>query len=166
MVATLASGTVPGVDVYREKENEFKLYGSSAILSGKPDLVTVSFEPVRRQRFAIVYDVKTGKRRRSDWWQVLIYMLALPRCVARYKDARLLGDITYKGGEHERIPSEELTAARSGEIFAMLRAVGGDFPPKRTPSASECSFCDIGPEDCPERVELEPAPAEVHATEF
>ena len=37
-------------------------------------------------------------------------------------------------------------------LFEMIRRVGGESPSRKAPSASECGFCEITSEDCPERI--------------
>ncbi len=38
-----------------------------------------------------------------------------------------------------------------------MHLVGGRAVPPRVPSRDECRWCDIGPADCPERID-DPAP--------
>ena len=124
-----------GWRVTLEGQNDFKLVGRTAVLSGKPDLLAF------KDGQALVSDEKTGKKKNADFWQVLIYMLALPR--KRSDLVRLRGEVVYSDDLVVPVAPEELTPQRSEQIFAMLRLVGGDEPPERVPSENECSFCDI-----------------------
>jgi CRISPR/Cas system-associated exonuclease Cas4 (RecB family) len=125
-----------------EAQNDFRLKGKAALLSGKPDIVAV------RGAEALVVDCKTGKPRNSDFFQVLIYMVALAR--TRPDLPTLRGEVCYS--DH-RIPiaADALTPEREAHIFAALRRVGGNERPRTTPSAQECAFCDVA--DCRDRVE-------------
>jgi hypothetical protein len=123
-----------------ERQNALKLYGKSAILAGQPDLVAV------RDGVTLVVDGKTGQQRHSDFWQVLIYMLVLPR--VREDLGQLRGEVCYR--DHRiAIEPEELTPARSEAIYALLRTIGAAERPPTTPSEKECAWCDIA--DCRDR---------------
>ncbi len=134
--------------VYVEDQNKFELRGNTATLSGKPDVVAI-------ERFGVAtfFDVKTGKQRKSDWWQVLVYIFAARRGVHPNVNTgdRMTGQVVY-GGRMETIAPEEYTAAIDEKIAALMRLAGQSEPPARTPSSHECAFCDIGPNDCPVRV--------------
>lgn len=129
-----------GWTVKVEAQNDFRLKGKTALLSGKPDLIAT------RGNEALVVDAKTGRQRASDFWQVLIYMVAVPRSVPDIP--RLRGEVCYEHTSVDIAP-EELTPEREESIFAMLRLAGQDTAPAHTPSRNECRFCDIA--DCRER---------------
>src|SRR6266566_6798671 len=58
-----------GEQVFLEKQNDLRiLVNNEVMLVGTPDLVTVS------ESGTVIYDVKTGKERLSDKYQVLLYM--------------------------------------------------------------------------------------------
>jgi CRISPR/Cas system-associated exonuclease Cas4 (RecB family) len=129
-----------------ERQNEFKLKGQSARLAGKPDIVA------HRDGQVLVIDAKTGKAKHGDWWQVLIYMAALPLVWERA--IPIHGEIQYR--DHTiAIPPDALTPARRAQIFGLLRSVGSSEPPLRVPSSSECAFCDLSAADCPERIDTQ-----------
>lgn len=135
-----------GWAVRLEGENQFRLVGQTGtILGGKPDIVAI------RGDEALVDDCKTGKQRHGDYFQVLLYLYALPKCFGDLKGKRLSGGVVYKT---QRVPvqPEELNAVRREQIFGLLRSVGGDTPQAARPSAEECGRCDIGPADCPQRI--------------
>jgi hypothetical protein len=140
-----------------ESQNEIKLHGKTTLLAGKPDLVAVRGLEWR------VIDCKTGKPRLSDFWQVLIYMLTLPKTRLLWTPDRVVyGEVCYPSHQ-VAIGPEALTAERSEQIYAQLRILGSDVRPAKTPSRQECQFCDIGEQDCPERwseVELPAATTE------
>ena len=39
------------------------------------------------------------------------------------------------------------------ELVSLIHRLSADTPSPRAPSSQECRFCDIGPEDCPERID-------------
>lgn len=132
-----------GYKVSLEKQNSFHLHGKTAILGGKPDVTAKKAkEPL------LIWDGKTGDQSAKDWWQMLIYLTAIPMAWQR-ADLWLRGELGYKEGTVVVQP-EELTADRRDEMFSMLRMLGGDQPPPRTPNVSDCQFCDIP--DCPDRL--------------
>lgn len=138
-----------GYTVRSESQNDIRLHGHTAILAAKPDLVAYRPGEIR------ISDGKTGKQRHSDFWQVLIYMLGFDKTRPEaLMGARLHGEVVYREGVTP-VSQEELTEVRKQAIFAVLREMGSDTPPRRVPSRQECSFCDLP--DCPDRVKEEEA---------
>lgn len=129
-----------GWTVTVEGQNDFKLKGKAALLAGKPDLIAV------RKGEALVVDCKTGRPRNSDFWQVLLYLLALR--FTRPGLPPVSGEVCYPDSPLT-VVRDDLTPAREGQIYALLRDVGSDDRPETTPSKHECSFCDIA--DCADR---------------
>lgn len=139
-----------GYDVYIEGQNSFKVQGSNgAILAGKPDNIAVEEGAVR------VVDCKTGSRRDSDQFQVLLYMMMLPYDHPVCRDANLIGEVAYQDGSVE-IPADELDDDLKDRVKQVLHIVGAVDPPDRVASYGECSWCNISAEDCPDRIETEP----------
>ena len=155
-----------GWTVYVEDQNKFFIRGQQSTLSGCPDLVAVRDEAAPRRVFALtgdlavpltaglirrarVEDCKTGKRRDSDRWQVLIYMLFLRETNEAIGDRPIEGAIVYHDRIDEIAPAEASAAAKARVVAEIRRASGLTAPP-RTPSANECQFCDIAA--CPDRV--------------
>lgn len=133
-----------GWTVSLENENSFRLHGQTVTLSGKPDILA------RRCGEALVVDAKTGKQRHSDWWQVLLYLMALPKCFDDLRGITLRGEVCYRT-QRIVVQPEELNADRLAQMFVVLRSVGAEERPDKTPSPYECSACDISAADCPER---------------
>lgn len=140
-----------GYEVRREKANDFKLEGAAAIVAGKPDIVALEPSPGRR---TILVDGKTGRQRNSDWWQVVFYLFALPKCRPDLVDGRSLeGEVQYKRGDvRNRVKLADVTPAVIDDIVKTIKLVAADQPPKKAPSRDECRSCNIGKWDCPERV--------------
>lgn len=130
-----------------EGQNDLKLAGKTALLSGKPDLIATRGIQVR------VSDAKTGTPRASDFWQVLIYQLAIP--LMRPAFARpdgIEGEVVYPTTILPVSP-RDLTPDRRDAIFALMRTMGDEAEPPRTPSAHECKWCDVLA--CPDRIVVE-----------
>lgn len=131
-----------------EDANSFKLEGASAVVAGKPDLVAVKGDRV------LVVDGKTGRERDSDIWQVLLYLYAVPKARPDLP-TDLEGEVFYKSGETVALTPGDLDADRMEQIVSLIRAIGSDTPPPKKPTRPECRVCNIGPTDCPQRVQDE-----------
>lgn len=142
----VAALTADGWLVFLENQNAFNLHGEIATLAGKPDILAV------RDKEARVIDCKTGKRRDSDYQQVLVYLQMLPLTHDAVKGCRLTGELQYTDGSVEIRP-EELTPAVRDRIVGEIKRAGAVDPPERVPSYKECLFCDITAENCPDRIE-------------
>jgi CRISPR/Cas system-associated exonuclease Cas4 (RecB family) len=139
-----------GFQVGIEEQNKLSLRGGSgATLGGKPDLIAV------RERDVLVVDCKTGQTRGADYYQVLIYMLALPMCRPQYKGLAVRGRVDYRDNAIQ-IPPEELAEEAANRIWEFIERVVGDNEPQRVASAGECAFCDITRRDCPDRMDEAP----------
>jgi CRISPR/Cas system-associated exonuclease Cas4 (RecB family) len=129
-------------------EHKFTVRGRSGItLSGKPDIIAT------REDSNLIVDVKTGKR--WDWHdiQVLIYMWAIPVRHPTFRGLTFDGRVLYKGQKRPvRIGSEEVTETFRKRVRELILLVGGNDPPRKTPSPYECRYCPIAASECPERV--------------
>lgn len=148
---TVTEYTAAGLAVMVEDQNAFVLRGRTLILAGKPDLVAVRAPGADHPTApGIVIDCKTGKVRSSDYWQVLLYMFAVPQ--TREGVSTLAGEVRYP--DHAvSVHAAELDTVARGRIVTLLAQVGADPVPPRTPSAAECRFCNIPKSECPARVE-------------
>jgi CRISPR/Cas system-associated exonuclease Cas4 (RecB family) len=120
-----------GYQCTTERENEFEIVGKAAIVAGKPDIVASN------SNGRLVVDEKTGQPRESDRWQVLIYCYA-----DKTGGFSSTGMVRYSNGSQPLYVSGP-TAADISEIAIAVRIIAGQTPPPRTPSRSECKFCDI-----------------------
>ena len=148
-----------GYDVHVEGQNAFRLRGKSATLAGRPDLIVDRFDD------ALIIDVKTGREQSWHVAQVMIYMYALPRTLPQYRNVRLAGEIAYPTHTVE-VPEVGRQGGFARNLAALIRRLASDTPPKRTPSAHECRFCDISGADCPERLDPEMALHEATTADF
>lgn len=149
-----------GWTVMVENQNEFKLEGAVAVVAGKPDIVATMPGHV------LIVDGKTGRERDSDWWQVLLYLFAVPRSRPDLV-GDLVGEIHYKRGDKRiTVKPSELTPERLDDLVKIIKVVGGNEPPSKAPSRDECKRCNIGAADCPERFRELAASATTLAAEF
>lgn len=128
-----------------QTEVAFALTGQTAIVAGKEDLVATLGTST------LVVDGKTGKRRDSDIWQVLIYLYErvhrpVPVGVDR---PRLSGEVHYRDGD--LIVRLADLKAHEHEIVDVIKSIASDVEPSRNPGKFECERCTIRPEDCPDR---------------
>jgi hypothetical protein len=133
-----------------EDQNAFRLQGQQGVtLGGKPDIVAWRDGEVR------VVECKTGQPRHADTIQVMIYMLVLPHAQPIWRGRTLSGCVHYETGPVD-VPAEALDSDFRARFREMMAQVGGGTALARVASFNECSFCDIGRLDCPERVEIQP----------
>ena len=135
-----------GHTVHVEGQNAFRLRGKAATLAGRPDLVVLD------DRDATIIDVKTGQERSWHRVQVMIYQYALPLVFSQYRNVRVGGEVIYPY-HTVRIPRGALPGQFIEELTSLIRRLAADAPPRRVPTAQECSYCEITASDCPERVD-------------
>jgi hypothetical protein len=137
-----------GWQVWIEKQNKFKVAGDLADLTGDPDLVAIRGEEGK------IEDAKSGKQRHADWWQVMIYMLAVP--LDKHSPLRGLKKVTGRVRYQDRtIDVPAVSANERKQIVELIKMAASANEPRRTPSRHECRFCAITSEDCPDRIEDE-----------
>ncbi|MBV8882394.1 MAG: PD-(D/E)XK nuclease family protein [Chroococcidiopsidaceae cyanobacterium CP_BM_RX_35] len=140
-----------GFTVYVEGENWFEVPGKTytAKVSGKPDILSIQGD------IAFVEDCKTGKKKNSDFYQILIYMLLLrvgrPQC----RKLSLAGRLVYSDGVVE-VPPTQVNEDFKAQFRKMIAILSSTDPARKVPSFRECRYCDISVRYCPERVEDEP----------
>lgn len=154
-----------GWTVYLEDQNDFKLKGKTAILSGKMDILAI------KDQHVLVIDCKTGKEKDDAVWQVIIYLYAAPKHAAiREREDRasltISGEVAYK---HRRVEVPPLSDPRQAQslptLFAAIAKAAGHNVPDYRPSAKECRTCKISKADCAKRIELAEDP-KTDVTEF
>jgi hypothetical protein len=144
----------PNLIVRVEEEGAFKLVGKKADVGGKPDIVALD------DHEALVIDGKSGKKRKSDHWQVLIYVFALPLSWLAGTKLRIKGQVLYPDGTVDVRP---LGDAERNSIVDAVNKLTSEEPPKATPSMGECRYCDVA--SCQFRMET-PVAVEGDATRF
>ena len=143
-----ASRETLGYEVFTEDQNFFRLQGATATLAGKPDLIAVKGNDL------VIVDAKTGRPSPHHSVQVLTYMYAVPRALEQFRGMEFRGHVIYPDG-NVQIPVSGLDRKFIDRLGALIRRLADENPARRVPSASECRWCDITREDCPERVEAE-----------
>ena len=141
-----------GWKVSVEDSNKFTLVGEFAVLGGKADLFATKEHPnlyvTHPGRHAyMVEDVKTGKERESDKWQVRIYQYAYPRVIKSLHGLKIIGVLVYSAGRQVEV--EPMTIIEIGKFAALMQMAAADLEPPRTPSRAECASCNI--KACPDR---------------
>ena len=129
-----------------ENQNDIKIRGKSTV-SGQPDIVA---QRRTGSRFEIlIIDLKTGKQRAKDRWQVRIYLVLYPYGRHVGPGTRLYGEVRYNDDEK----LVEVTTDTKGRVLDQIRLTGGDARPEATPSGRECGRCDLPAALCSARVE-------------
>ena len=142
-----------GATVRVERQNLFRLRGWHATLGGMPDLVSLQDGQV------VIHDLKSGEPHEHHSIQVLLYMWAFPLARREYGGLPISGRVVYPDHVVEA-PQSAVDQTFVARAVDLIKALAGEEPPPRTPSASECVFCEITSDDCPDRVEGEPAEEE------
>ena len=140
--------TADQIMVERQAQFYWERPQSGLVLSGTPDLVAISGNT------AEVCDCKTGQPRASDAIQVRLYMYCIPRFNPTLQTKTFVGQLVYEDHRVD-IPASALDREFEENLNYFLDIL--DTPiedaPRRTPSASECRFCDIARAECPERID-------------
>lgn len=157
--AWVAQLEADGWTVWVENQNAWTIEGKAAILAGKMDIVA------RKGDRVIVGEGKTGERRDKDIWQVKTYMMALPLMrrtpespghpvIPDAPGTVIEGCLRYRDGGPDLVvsPAEFLPVEKTA-IVAAVRQVSDPAEPRKMPSRNECDFCDIGKDDCPQRID-------------
>lgn len=136
-----------GYTVTLESQNEFRLHMAGATISGRIDLVAT------RDRELVIIDTKAARPSEAHLVQVMLYMLFLQLQGAVTEGTSVTGEVYY--GDDDRVPVAAGAASKDFRelVEGLLGRLTAKTPPRKVPSASECRFCPIGREYCPERVE-------------
>ncbi|MCY4365167.1 MAG: PD-(D/E)XK nuclease family protein [Chloroflexi bacterium] len=137
-----------GYSVTLESQNEFRISLAGATVSGRMDLVAT------RDQDLVIIDAKAAKPSEAHAVQVMLYMLFIQFQGSRTQGMTVTGEVYY--GEDHTMP---IAAVAAGEEFremveGLISRLTARTPPRKVPSASECRFCPIPSEYCPERVEV------------
>jgi hypothetical protein len=109
----------------------------------------------------LVVDAKTGQRKDSHLWQVLLYLLMWRKIRPDLAQAQVRGEVQYMDGCLD-VPADAVTKDVSDRIYGLLRTLGRQLPPEAVPSPNECHYCSIPASECSARVD---APVLSAATE-
>ena len=133
-----------GHAVFTESQNSFVLYGRSAALGGRPDLIAW------KGNSGTVIDIKTGQPSPSHSVQVMLYMYAIPKALGQYSGVTFTGRVSYPDHDID-IPSSAIDDSFVDTLAQLMVRVATVTPARKVPSRAECTFCNITREDCPER---------------
>ena len=136
-----------GYSVTVERQNDFRLNLAGATISGRPDLVA------SRDDETIIVDVKAAKPNPSHEIQVMLYMAWLPLADRRYQDSRLQGQVYYAEDQGIDIPTSAVDERFKDITAGLISRLASKTPARKVPSASECRFCPISAQYCPDRRE-------------
>ena len=136
-----------GYRVTLESLNSFWLSRAGATISGRIDLVAT------RDQELLIIDAKAAKPSEAHVVQVMLYMMFLQLQDTLAQGKTVTGDVYY-GEDHTVV----LAAGAAGQEFrelveGLIGRLTAKTSPRTVPSASECRFCPIGKEYCPQRVE-------------
>jgi len=137
-----------GWAVFVEGENWFEIVGRQHVvkIAGKPDILAI------RDRQVWVEDCKTGRKKNSDLYQVLLYMLLLPLSHPQCRGVKLQGRLVYPDGAIA-ISSDQVNEDFKAQFREAIALLSSSSPPHKVPSFQGCHYCDISAYYCPERVE-------------
>lgn len=135
-------------------EGFIRVTGETAVLTGKPDIVAQ--KPDCRPH---VIDCKGGEPKDSDIAQVAIYCVAVP-LAWKAPGMQFDGQVVYADSRID-VPTSRGEFIKP-KLFALLRELGSGPKPPATPSPSNCRYCEVPLEHCPDRVtEIQEATTEL-----
>lgn len=148
-----------GYRVLVEDQNSFHWQFKPCItISGKADIVAfgeTSLSGGDADNFALIEDIKTGRQKTSDFVQVVLYMMFLPKALPQYTETKFEGTIVYRDGANVTIPPDAVDDESLTDIIweTLIKVSGPEAGCRCVPSSKECSYCDITKSDCPPRIE-------------
>ena len=134
--------------MYVEGENWFEIVGRQHAIkiAGKPDLIAIRDEQIW------VEDCKTGRKKNSDLYQELLYMLLLLLSHPKCRGMQLQGRLVYPDGAID-ISNEQVDEAFKAQFREAITLLSSTAPVRKVPSFQEFRYCDISGTYCPERIE-------------
>lgn len=137
-----------GYTVYVEGENRFEVLGREHLVkvAGKPDIVAI------KDGYAWVEDCKTGQRKNSDFYQILIYLLLLPISLTPCQGLSVQGRLIYRD-EVVEIQATQVNEDFRAQFRAAIAILSNTTPPRKVSSFQQCRFCDISAQYCSARVD-------------
>jgi hypothetical protein len=134
-----------------EGENWFEIVGRhyAVKIAGKPDVLAI------RDQQVWVEDCKTGRKKNSDLYQVLLYMLLLPLSHPQCRGLKLQGRLVYPDGAID-ISSDQVSEDFKAQFRVAIATLSNPTPARKIPSYQECRYCDISAQYCSERVDVKP----------
>ena len=118
-----------GYTVHVEGENWFEISGKSNAVKvlGKPDILAIAGQQ------GFVEDCKTGRKKNSDLYQVLIYLLLLPVSSSRCRGLSLAGRLVYPDGAIE-IQASQVDEAFKAQFREAIATLSSTTSARKIPS--------------------------------
>ena len=110
--------------------------------------------------------MKTGEPRPWHYQQMLLYMYALRISLGVPFGVHVAGEIVYPDKTVKVGPGAVHQGFRRGLGRADPAAGQRQARHAEVPSGPECRFCDIGLEDCPDRVDAGAGPEDTETHDF
>ena len=153
---TKAEYEANGYTCYTEDQAGFCMVGKTGVsVAGKCDLVCIKGDE------AVVIDIKTGKKRLSDYFQVMIYLIALRVTRGPWTGKIMRGLVVYPKPEKPvDVPSENIEGNMEN-FRKAIAIISGDAEAKKCPSYQECRYCEMPMSECPDRVKDKPKSTQV-----
>ena len=140
-----------GCEIFNERQNEFRVESpcTGMVISCKSDVIAV-----HPDGGVVIYDAKTGKESAAYIAQVqLCRYLILLTLSERWRRVRFEGMLVYLGGHEKGIPADSVDNAFVARVAEFIGRMTSVTPARRVPSLSECCWCDLTREDCPDRID-------------
>ena len=136
-----------GNQIFIESQNKFKFKTPDGIvISGTPDMIELT-----KKGHGIIYDAKTGQKVQSHQIQVMIYMYLMPLARPEWAGTVFDGAVQYKDGTIP-VPASAINDAFKDNFNYFIKILASNQPPVKTPSESNCRFCDVHKQECSERI--------------
>ena len=136
-----------GFDVTTEYQNEFRIRLQSATLSGRPDLIGF------RGDEALVVDAKAAQPSQAHQAQVMLYIMLLHMAGDVYRDVEMSGQVYYGEDNKLDVAGGDVDEEFRNVVTGLIGRLAAKEAPRKVPSYSECRFCPIPRDYCPEKIE-------------
>ena len=135
-----------GYDVTTEYQNEFRLKLEGATISGRPDLIGFRGDQV------LVVDAKSAQPGQAHQAQVMVYIMLLQQAGDMYRDIEMSGQVYYGKDNRVNVAGSDVDEEFRAVVTGLIGRLAAKESPRKVPSYSECRFCPIPKDYCPERV--------------
>ena len=136
-----------GYKVTLETQNEFRLHLAGATISGRMDLVATRGDEM------VIIDAKAAQPSEAHAVQVMLYMLFLQLQSNHDHSITISGQVYYSEDHKVDIPAGAADQQFQDLVVSLTNRLTSKEAPRKVPSASECRFCPIPREYCPDRME-------------
>jgi CRISPR/Cas system-associated exonuclease Cas4 (RecB family) len=127
-------------------ERFIQVTGTTAILSGKPDLIAQ-----RANHRPLIVDTKGGEPRDTDVAQIKIYMVMVP-LAWKSPQMQFDGVLVYANPTMRMVIPASDTEETKQQLFPLLKKLGTMPQPPPTPTVSNCKWCEVPTSMCPDKI--------------